>query len=157
LAEASAVKTEPLATDEPRHAKVEREKVERDLEATLPARIKRPSAETGDAVARQAASEGELSQKTLEQSEVICIIRPVNQPRGSSRVVIINRASRKFMAYLTGETKDQLVPAMGHALRDGRSSVSSTAEGTRGADTIAPDASESSQTTAAWKPSASAR
>jgi hypothetical protein len=157
LADASAVRTEPVATDEPRHAKIERDKVERVLEATPPARIKRTPAETSDAVARQEASTGELSQKTLEQSEVICIIRPVNQPRGSSRVVIINRASRKFMAYLTGEMKDQLVPAMGHSARDDRSNASSPAEGARGTEAGAPEASESSRTTAAWKPSASAR
>jgi len=157
LAEASAVRTEPLATDEPRHARIERDKTERDLVATPPARVKRASAETGEPLARLAANDGELSQKTLEQSEVICIIRPVNQPRGASRVVIINRASRKFMAYLTGEMKDQLRPAMGHSPRDDRSSVSSTAEGTHGEDTVAAEASESSRTTAAWKPSASAR
>jgi hypothetical protein len=45
--------------------------------------------------------------KGSEEMEVICIIRPVNQPKAGSRVVIINRASRKFMAYLTGESKDQ--------------------------------------------------
>jgi S1-C subfamily serine protease len=157
LAEASAVKTEPLATDEPRHTRIERDKVERDAEATPPSRVKRAPAETGESLARQEASAGELSQKTLEQSEVICIIRPVNQPRGSSRVVIINRASRKFMAYLTGEMKDQLVPAMGHSARDERSNVSSTADGARSADPVAPEASDSSRTTAAWKPSASAR
>jgi hypothetical protein len=148
LAEASAVRTEPPVTDEARLAKVERE-----LEATPPTRAKRASAETGEPVALQAASDGELSQKTLEQSEVICIIRPVNQPRGQSRVVIINRASRKFMAYLTGEMKDQLLPAMGHAPRDDRSSVSSPTAGTRGPDAVASETSETSRTTAAWKPS----
>ncbi len=69
----------------------------------------------------------------LEQSEVICIIRPVNQPHGDSRVVVINRASRKFMAYLTGEMKDQLVPAMAHAPREKsrESDTSVTANDTR--------------------------
>ena len=66
-----------------------------------------------------------MSPKVLEQSEVICIIRPVNQPRGGSRVVIINRASRKFMAYLTGEMKDQLLPAMGHSPAGARESDTS--------------------------------
>ncbi len=150
LAEASAVKTEPSSADEPRRAKVER-----DMDATPPRRIRRGSDKTGESLAAQPA-EGELSPKILEQSEVICIIRPVNQPHGASRVVIINRASRKFMAYLTGEMKDQLLPAMGHSPRDDGASVTSN-EGMRGTDAGAADAGESSRTTAAWKPSGSAR
>ena len=44
---------------------------------------------------------------STEDAEVICIIRRHNEPRESSRVVIINRASPKFVSYLTGETRDQ--------------------------------------------------
>jgi hypothetical protein len=36
-------------------------------------------------------------------AEVVCIIRSTDNPRAASRVVIINRASRKFVADLLGE------------------------------------------------------
>ncbi len=40
-------------------------------------------------------------------SEVICIIRPRNRSKTDSRVVIVNRASERFVNYLTGELKRQ--------------------------------------------------
>ena len=45
-----------------------------------------------------------------EESEVVCIIRPLNNPRGASRVVIINRASSKFLSQLSGELEQQAKP-----------------------------------------------
>lgn len=44
------------------------------------------------------------------ESEVVCIIRPLNNPRGASRVVIINRASAKFLSQLSGELEQQAKP-----------------------------------------------
>ncbi len=44
------------------------------------------------------------------ESEVVCIIRPLNNPRGASRVVIINRASTKFLSQLSGELAQQAKP-----------------------------------------------
>lgn len=44
------------------------------------------------------------------ESEVVCIIRPLNNPRAASRVVIINRASSKFLAQLSGELEQQAKP-----------------------------------------------
>ena len=41
------------------------------------------------------------------EAEVVCIIRPLNNPRAASRVVIINRASPKFVSYLNREMEDQ--------------------------------------------------
>jgi hypothetical protein len=38
-------------------------------------------------------------------AEVVCIIRSTSDPRAASRVVIINRASRKFVADLLGEVE----------------------------------------------------
>ncbi len=61
--------------------------------------------------------------------------------------MIINRASRKFMAYLTGEAKDQLQPTMGQAESSERPS-----EGPRGTGT---GESVAARTTSAWKPTAS--
>ena len=61
---------------------------------------------------RQAATPEETGtdegaiREALEQSgeaEIVCIIRPINQPRAASRVVILNRASRRFVAYLSDE------------------------------------------------------
>jgi hypothetical protein len=43
----------------------------------------------------------------FEEAEVICIIRSLNDPRSASHVVIINRASPKFLAYLRGELQQQ--------------------------------------------------
>lgn len=45
-----------------------------------------------------------------EESEVVCIIRPLKNPRGASRVVIINRASGKFLSQLAGEVDQQAKP-----------------------------------------------
>ena len=44
------------------------------------------------------------------ESEIVCIIRPLNNPRGASRVVIINRASSKFLSQLSGELEQQAKP-----------------------------------------------
>jgi S1-C subfamily serine protease len=44
------------------------------------------------------------------ESEVVCIIRPLNNPRSVSRVVIINRASSKFLSQLSGELEQQAQP-----------------------------------------------
>lgn len=55
-----------------------------------------------------AAAAGAL--KDNAEAEVICIIRPLNNPQATSRVVIINRASGQFMRYLQGELEDQPKP-----------------------------------------------
>ncbi|HEX4071249.1 MAG TPA: trypsin-like peptidase domain-containing protein [Planctomycetaceae bacterium] len=152
LAEVAPVKTEPAA-DEPRHVKIDS-----DMDAPPPARRRRAPARPAEPVIAQSADETEITPKMLEQSEVICIIRPVNQPHAASRVVIVNRASRKFMAYLTGEMKDQLVPAMAHAPRDKsrESDTSVTANDTvRDNRVSTTDPADSTQTTAAWKPTGS--
>ena len=46
------------------------------------------------------------------EAEVICIIRPLDQPKSASEVVIINRASSRFVSYLTEELQGQPVPTM---------------------------------------------
>jgi S1-C subfamily serine protease/thiol-disulfide isomerase/thioredoxin len=38
-----------------------------------------------------------------QNTEVVCIIRPRNQPAAASRVIVIHRASPKFVSFLTGE------------------------------------------------------
>lgn len=43
------------------------------------------------------------------EAEVICVIRPLSDPQAASRVVIINRASEKFVEYLNNELRDQPV------------------------------------------------
>ena len=47
------------------------------------------------------------------EAEVVCIIRPLDDPQAASRVVIINRASPKFVSYLTGELERQPQPTSG--------------------------------------------
>jgi thiol-disulfide isomerase/thioredoxin len=52
----------------------------------------------------------EKIREALEQAgdaEVVCIIRPINQPRAASRIVILNRASRRFVDYLADEVDSQ--------------------------------------------------
>jgi S1-C subfamily serine protease len=49
---------------------------------------------------------------TPGEAEVICIVRPLNQPKSASQVVIINRASTRFVSYLTQEIQDQPIPTM---------------------------------------------
>lgn len=44
------------------------------------------------------------------EAEVVCIIRPLSNPRAASRVVIINRASTKFLNQLSGEMEQQAQP-----------------------------------------------
>lgn len=43
----------------------------------------------------------------MEEAEIVCIIRPLKRPQDASRVVIINRASSKFVKYLKGEMQSQ--------------------------------------------------
>ncbi len=53
---------------------------------------------------------------SASEAEVVCIIRPLDNPQAASRVVIINRASPKFVAYLTREIQSQPQPVM-HSVR----------------------------------------
>jgi hypothetical protein len=56
------------------------------------------------------ASDERLLREALEQageSEIVCIIRPINQPGAASRVVIMNRPSRRFVEYLSDEMDDR--------------------------------------------------
>jgi len=68
-----------------------------------------------------------------EDAEVICIIRRHNEPRASSRVVIINRASPKFVSYLTGETQNhpKMTTASAAAITARKTSRSATATSRR--------------------------
>jgi thiol-disulfide isomerase/thioredoxin len=150
LAEAAAVKVDPVAMNEPTPPKVDAE-----MEAPAPTRIRRSLAKAAESLAPQVIEQAELTAKMLDQSEVICIIRPINQPKGQSRVVIINKASRKFMAYLTGEMKDQLLPAMGHTPADrGQSVTTNDGNTTQPGNT---DPGDSPKPMATWKPAASMR
>ena len=65
------------------------------------------SRDVSEAAAVQAALAG------ASGAEVVCIIRSADNPRAASRVVIINRASRKFVADLLGEVDAQARPTSG--------------------------------------------
>jgi thiol-disulfide isomerase/thioredoxin len=125
-------------------------KAELELAQLKQPRAKRTAAE---ALGEEPAARTETSAETesvpaTEDAEVICIIRPIHR-RGNSKVVIINKASRKFMRYLTGEAKDQLPttpgqpesPVTATGSEEGRESSSVTTASTQ---------------TSAWKPTASA-
>ncbi len=53
------------------------------------------------------------------EAEVVCIIRPLNKPQSASRVVIINKASSKFVSYLSGEVSNQPQPTSARFKPDG--------------------------------------
>jgi S1-C subfamily serine protease len=73
-----------------------------------------PSLAQLTAAALQASPASARESATLfdpqNESEVVCIIRPLNNPRSASRVVIINRASSKFLSQLSGELEQQAQP-----------------------------------------------
>lgn len=58
-------------------------------------------------VSGRSVETSEVSTGEADPSEVVCVIRPIKNPRGASKVVVINRASSKFMNYLTDEMKAQ--------------------------------------------------
>ncbi len=58
----------------------------------------------------ESAREAAANFDPQNESEVVCIIRPLNNPRSVSRVVIINRASSKFLSQLSGELEQQAKP-----------------------------------------------
>lgn len=74
-----------------------------------------PLRKTGPRDGQKASAEFDAGDETtireaLEQAgeaEIVCIIRPIRQPRAASRVVILNRASRRFVAYLSDELDSQ--------------------------------------------------
>jgi thiol-disulfide isomerase/thioredoxin len=85
------------------------------------------------------------------ESEVICIIRPVGNAQAASRVVIINRASPKFLSYLEGELEAQPHETM-HSVRWTRAGASAEAESSSSRRGAAPDACPDAQQATAWKP-----
>ena len=68
-----------------------------------------PTTKTGPSAGAREGEEPEAEEAirtALEQAgeaEIVCIIRPINKPRAASRVVILNRASRRFVDYLSDE------------------------------------------------------
>ena len=148
LAEAAAMKGDVVKGETAPPAEQRHSRVDPDMDAPAPTRTSRPPVKVEEPVA---STEGEITPKMLENSEVICIIRPINQPKGQSRVVVINRASRRFMGYLTGEMKDQLLPAMGHTpARAETQAVTANDPATQPAN---PDPAEPTRTNT-WKPTA---
>jgi thiol-disulfide isomerase/thioredoxin len=126
-------------------------KLELELAQLKQGRAKRTAAEAlGDeAVVRADAETAAVAAAAapMEDAEVICIIRPIRKA-GGSKVVIINRASRKFMKYLTGEAKDQLQPTMSQ-------SESAVPTGTDEPHPQQATETVAASTTSAWKPTAS--
>jgi thiol-disulfide isomerase/thioredoxin len=148
LAEAAAMKGDVVKSEAMPPAESRHSRVDPDMDAPAPTRTPRSSVKAEEPVA---STEGEITPKMLENSEVICIIRPINQPKGQSRVVVINRASRRFMAYLTSDMKDQLLPAMGHTPAKADSqAVTANDPATQPGN---PDPAEPTRTNT-WKPTA---
>jgi thiol-disulfide isomerase/thioredoxin len=78
------------------------------------------AASRGEAISQEPATRRpvvgpsvESLQSTLEAArgaEVVCIVRDREHPDAPSRIVVINRASRQFVADLTGELAQQVQP-----------------------------------------------
>ncbi|MEX0716016.1 MAG: thioredoxin domain-containing protein [Planctomycetaceae bacterium] len=66
--------------------------------------------------------------RTAGDAEVICIIRSHDDPQSNSRVVIINRASPKFVSYLTGEIAEQPRAVSHRAPADATAAEDATAD-----------------------------
>ena len=85
----------------------------RDVRQQLPL----PSNASGASSARATLGAG-LHRRVTEalahagEAEVVCIIRPLNNPSARSRIVVINRASARFVADLTNEIGNQPQPTM---------------------------------------------
>ncbi len=109
------------------------------------------------------AAEIQAASENAEDAEVVCIIRPLNNPQEASRVVIINRASSRFVHYLQGELRNQPHPTMARqpAKRadDSTQNSSSPAVETRTAQrpTVGPDLREDSASLHPYHRSASSR
>jgi thiol-disulfide isomerase/thioredoxin len=139
-----AAATAPAApADEPAATKVDPELAELK-------RAARRSAAQALAQEPAAQAEAEIT-APMEDAEVICIIRPIHKGAGAvanSKVVIINRASRKFMRYLAGETNNNpSQPTM---------SQSEPAPTTMPEEPPAQPAQETVAARSAWKPTSSA-
>jgi thiol-disulfide isomerase/thioredoxin len=144
LIDVAAAPTTPPAVEEPSPTRLELEVAQ--MKQSHPSHAKRSAAEAmGEAAPPVTPTEAEVA-ASMEDAEVICIIRPIHKAAGS-KVVIINRASRKFMNYLTGETKNQLQPTIGQAES---SATAVTAEEPQPQDATTAVAARS-----AWKPTAS--
>lgn len=80
--------------------------------AALQSKANAPARARSAAIADAAASSGDERsiREALEQAgeaEIVCIIRPINQPGAGTRVVIMNRASRRFVEYISDEMDDR--------------------------------------------------
>jgi hypothetical protein len=98
----------------PKHAASPRRSPTANRPGSLGAPSSSPASHpTEDISAESTAERAQLVSEALQQAgaaEVICIIRSHSDPRAASRVVIINRASPKFVNYLSGEMAAQPVP-----------------------------------------------
>ncbi|MEX2316069.1 MAG: trypsin-like peptidase domain-containing protein [Pirellulales bacterium] len=109
------------------------------------------------------AAEIQAASENAEDAEVVCIIRPLNNPQEASRVVIINRASSRFVHYLQGELRNQPHPTMARQpaknADDSTQNSSSPAVETRTArrPSVGPDLREESAGLRPYRRSASSR
>lgn len=80
-----------------------------------PAVGQRPSnpADAGYAQQNQQQQPSAAEMEALQnvgEAEVVCIVRQLDKPQAASRVIVINRASPKFLSYLSNELNGQPTP-----------------------------------------------
>jgi thiol-disulfide isomerase/thioredoxin len=94
-----------------------------------------PFEDRGFATSSEAPSGGNLGPRSvsiasdLEGAEIVCIIRPRNQPESASRVVVIHRATPKLLSYLEGNLAGDITPAArgtAHTLRHSTDETAAT-------------------------------
>lgn len=83
-----------------------------DLEAELAAMSAERARDSERVVNEAAGAETGTPTSEIGEAEIVCIIRPIGKTNAASRVVVINRATPKFLSYLTGEMRSQPQPTM---------------------------------------------
>jgi hypothetical protein len=74
-------------------------------DAKQPAAFDRPAA-PGSLSAEETAALAEIRRRAAG-AEVICIVRPLSDPRAKSEIIVLDRASPEFLQQLTAEERTQ--------------------------------------------------
>lgn len=77
-----------------------------EIPTAAPNQVEPPRQAAGQFSAAEHAALAEIGAQA-EHAEVICVIRPLNDPRAKTRIIVLDRASPAFLEYLAGERQSQ--------------------------------------------------
>jgi len=80
-----------------------------------PPEVRPASAEASVLSDRERAALEEIQKRRLEGAEVICVIRPRNDPRAPSEIIVLDRVSPAFLQQLAGAPRPQADPPQASA------------------------------------------